>query len=91
MKIRIIKIHKCSVNFCNNPVHIKGVFCKTCLNKIVSYSYDLYLCQICNNLIEIKRRKIPERDIAKRIKPVICCECSKFFDFEIGNDDDLCE
>lgn len=91
MKIKIIKIYKCSVKFCNNPVHIKGVFCKTCLNKIVSYSYDLYLCQICSDLIDIKRRKNPEHDINKRIKPVICGDCSQFLDFEIGNDDDICE
>lgn len=75
MKLKLIKVYKCSVKKCTNLVHSKGAFCQACIDKINDSLFNLKICTVCRELINLTPRKTEELDINKRMLLSICPAC----------------
>lgn len=75
MKLKLIKVYKCSVKKCTNLVHSKGAFCQSCIDKINDNLFNLKICAFCKELINLTPRKTEQLDINKRMIFSVCPTC----------------
>ncbi len=51
--MKIKKLYKCSVKYCNRIVRTRGAFCDSCFNKITDSNNIVLICIACEKIIDI--------------------------------------